>query len=305
MRAVPRRPGLAPGSRFVDRLRAGVTTAALALLAGCTVGPDFKRPAVDAPPAFGATAADVASTFSAGGVDPHWWTALHDPELSALIDRLARQNLDLQQAAERIEQARAERQVAASQGLPHIGGSPQYVRERESANGLASLVQPAPGAPLEFDVFRPQATASWELDLFGRVRRAVEAANADTQAAVEARHGLALAAISDLAQTYVQLRLLQTEQTVLERNLAIADRRRQLVRDRFANGVATTLDVAQADAQGLAIAQDLPSLRAQQARLVNALGLLLAAQPRALAPELSPRVALPLAPGVVPVGLPS
>jgi NodT family efflux transporter outer membrane factor (OMF) lipoprotein len=299
------------GSRFFGRcvvagprLKAGVT-GGLLLLASCTVGPNFHRPQVDAPPAFGATPADVASRFSAAEVDPHWWDRLNDPELTTLVGRLAAQNLDLQQAAERIEQARAERQVAASQGLPRINGQGQYQRQRVSPNGVASLEQPAPGAPLEFNVFRAMLTASWELDLFGRVRRAVEAANANTEAAVEARHGVALTAISDLAQSYLQLRLLQTQQGVLERNLAIADRRRQLVRDRFANGVATTLEVAQADAQGLAIAQDLPTLRAQQAKLVNAIGLLLAEPPRTLAPELATPVALPLAPPVVPVGLPA
>ncbi|WP_375382366.1 efflux transporter outer membrane subunit [uncultured Sphingomonas sp.] len=286
-RSFPRHPGLA------------------LLLAGCTVGPTFERPHVDAPPAFGSTPADVASHTIAAEVDTHWWTSFADPELTALVGRLATQNLDLQQAAERIEQAAAERRVVASQGLPHIdvGGVAQH--DRISRNGMASLEVPAPGAPLEFNLFRPMVSASWQLDLFGRVRRAVEAANADTEAAVEARHGLALSAIADLAQTYVQFRLLQAQQGVLERNLAIADRRRALVRIRFADGVATTLDVAQADAQGLGIAQDLPTLRSQEARLVNALGLLLAEPPRTLTAELTRVGPLPFVPPTVPVGLPA
>ena len=285
--------------------RSGGTAVALLMLAGCTVGPDFTRPQVDAPAAYGATARDVASHTIASDVDPQWWTAFKDAELSALVGRLAAQNLDLQQAAERIQQARAERRIAASQGLPHLGGNVTALRQRVSENGISSLEQPVPGAPLEFDVFRPTVSASWEIDLFGRVRRAVEAADAQTEAAVEARHGLALSAIADLAQTYVQLRLSQAQQAVLERNIAIADRRRALVRNRFANGVATTLEVAQADAQGLVIAQDLPSLRAQQARLINALGLLLAEPPRSLTAELTRRADLPLVPPVVPVGLPA
>lgn len=282
----------------------GALLAAL-LLAGCTVGPNFARPKVDAPARFGATPGDVASRVVGTDVDTHWWDSFHDAELSSLVDRLGKQNLDLQQAAERITEARAERQVAASQGLPHLDGGGQYQRQRESANGIASLTEPAPGAPLEFNVFRAMASASWELDLFGRVRRAVEAANADTEAAVEARHGLALSAIGDLAQTYLQLRLLQAQQRVLENNLAIANRRRALIRDRFANGVATTLDVAQVDSQALVIAQDLPTLRAQQARLVNVIGLLLAEPPRTLAAELTVPTALPFVPPTVPVGLPA
>jgi NodT family efflux transporter outer membrane factor (OMF) lipoprotein len=275
------------------------------LVAGCTVGPNFERPRVDAPASFGNTPADVASRTVAGEVDPHWWTAFGDPELTSLVDRLAKQNLDLQQAAERVEQARAERQIAASQGLPHLGGSGTAQRQRISPNGMASLEEPAPGAPLEFNLFRAMASASWELDLFGRVRRAVEAANADTEAAVEARHGIALSAIADLVQTYVQLRTLQAQQAVLERNLDAANRRRALVRNRFANGVATTLEVAQSDAQGLVIAQDLPTLRTRQAQMVNALGLLLAEPPRTLAAELARPADLPFVPPTVPVGLPA
>jgi NodT family efflux transporter outer membrane factor (OMF) lipoprotein len=284
--------------------RAGITLATL-LLAGCTVGPNFARPQVDAPKTFGTTTADVGSRFVGGAVDTRWWDSFHDAELSSLVGRLGQQNLDLQQAAERIEEARAERQVAASQGLPRINGGGQYLRQRESENGIASLTEPAPGAPLEFNVFRAMASASWELDLFGRVRRAVEAANAETEAAVEARHGLALSAISDLAQTYLQLRLLQAQQGLLERNLAIANRRRTLIRNRFANGVATTLEVAQVDAQALVISQDLPTLRTQQARLINALGLLLAEPPRTLTAELIAPALLPLVPPLVPVGLPA
>lgn len=279
-------------------------TAAALLLAGCTVGPDFHRPTVASPAAFGPTPIDVASRFIAADVDPEWWRSFRDPELAALVDRLARQNLDLQQAAERIEQARAQRRIASSQGLPSLDGNASYQRERQSRNGVVSRSLPAPGIRPVYDVFAAMLTASWELDLFGRVRRAVEAANANTDAAVEARRGIALSAISDLAQTYLQLRLAQAQQVVLERNLAVAERRRALVRNRFANGVATTLEVAQADAQGLVIAQDLPTLRTQQARLVNALGLLLAEPPRTLSDELAPAVQ-PLVPPAVPIGLPA
>ncbi|WP_242097175.1 efflux transporter outer membrane subunit [Sphingomonas sp. CROZ-RG-20F-R02-07] len=279
--------------------------AAALLLGGCTVGPNFTRPQVDAPAAFGTTAADVASRTVAGTVDIRWWDSFRDPELSSLVDRLGKQNLDLQAAAERIAQARGERDIAASQGLPRLNGQGQYQRERISPNGTASLTEPAPGAPLEFNLFRTMLSAAWELDLFGRVRRAVEAARADTEAAVEARHGLALSAIADLAQTYCQLRQLQVEEGILHRNLALADQRRALVRRRFADGVATTLEVAQVDAQGLAIAQDLPTLHAQQARLVNAIGLLLAEPPRTLAAELNAPAMQPLVPPSVPVGLPA
>lgn len=275
------------------------------LLAGCTVGPDFERPRADLGAAFGPTRADVASRVTGGAVDPRWWERFADPELTGLVDRLARQNLDLQQAAERIEQARAVRRIVSAQGLPSVDGSANATRERESPNGTAGLAEPAPGAKPEFNLFSTMLSANWEIDLFGRVRRMAEAADATADAQVEARNGLALAAIADLAQTYFQLRLVQTQFGVLRRNLAIAERRRALVRNRFANGVATTLEVAQVDSQALAIAQDLPTLNTQQARLVNALGLLLAEPPRALAAELLASSGQPGVPPAVPVGLPA
>ena len=279
-----------------------VALVALAL-AGCTVGPDFTRPKVQAP-AFGVTPADVASRTYAGAVDVEWWARFGDPELTSLVKRLARQNLDLQAAAERVLQARAQRDIAASQGLPRLNGQGNYQRQRISENGAQSLVEPAPGAPLEFSLFRTLLSASWELDLFGRIRRSVEAANADTEAEVEARHALALSTIADLARTYFQLRTVQAQAAVTRRNLALANDRRWLVRDRFAQGVATTLDVAQADSQQLAVAQNLPTLIAQQASLANALALLLAEPPRTLAAELDGVAGQPPVPPAVPVGLP-
>jgi NodT family efflux transporter outer membrane factor (OMF) lipoprotein len=275
------------------------------LLAGCTVGPDFTRPETAAPATYGTEPTDLASRFTDGAVDVAWWQGFDDPQLAWLVDRLASQNLDLQAAAERIEQARAVRAVVAAQGLPHIGARATYERTRISENGEASLEVPAPDAPLEFNLFRPALSASWELDLFGRVRRTVEAANAQTEAAVEARHALALSAIADLAQFYFQLRAIQAQERIIRDNLALADKRRALVRNRFANGVATTLEVAQADAQGLAIAQDLPSVLAQEATLTNAIGLLLAEPPRTLQAALARPAAQPLAPPTVPLGLPA
>jgi NodT family efflux transporter outer membrane factor (OMF) lipoprotein len=275
------------------------------LLAGCTVGPNFERPQVTAPATFGATRTDVASRTTGGEIDATWWEAFHDAELTSLVTRLAAQNLDLQQATERIEQARAVRRVVSAQGLPTVDGNADAMRQRLSENGTSSLTEPTPGAKPEFNLFSTMLTASWELDLFGRIRRMSEAADASVAAQVEARRGVALAAIADLAQTYFQYRLVQAQYDVLRRNLAIAERRRALVRNRFANGVATTLEVAQSDTQALAIAQDLPTLNTQSARLVNALGLLLAEPPRTLSAELARPTGQPAVPPTVPVGLPA
>ena len=275
------------------------------LLGGCTVGPDFVRPVVDAPSRWWGSAQDVPRTVTYGGeVDAAWWDSFHDPELSALVGRLAKQNLGLQEAAERVQQGRAQRQVAASQGLPHLDAQAQYQRERQSPTGPISLFQAVPGAPLSFDVFTDSLNASWELDLFGRVRRAVEAQDADTEAAIEARHGIALMAISDLAQDYLQLRGTQRLEAITSQYVAEAERNAALVHDRFDNGVSTTLDIANAEAQRASIAAMLPQLRATRAELINAIGFLLAEPPRALEGELAAPAPLPDVPPSVPIGLP-
>jgi NodT family efflux transporter outer membrane factor (OMF) lipoprotein len=135
------------------------------------------------------------------------------------------------------------------------------------------------------------------------VRRAVEAADAATLAAIENRHAIALASTAELAQTYMQLRGVQVRLAIAIRNLKIADENVALVQSRLGNGVATTLDLAQARAQKATIAATLPPLRTQQIELINALGLLLGEPPRALQAELGAK-SIPAVPRRVAVGLP-
>jgi NodT family efflux transporter outer membrane factor (OMF) lipoprotein len=166
------------------------------------------------------------------------------------------------------------------------------------------LLVPAPGAPLEYTLFHAGLTSSWQLDLFGRVRRAVEAADAATLAALENSHGVALAAVAELAQGYMQLRGTQNRLRIAKRNLRLAEENVELVNKRFGDGVATTLDLAQARAQQATIAATLPPLRTQEAELINVIGLLLGYAPRTLEAELHRSQILPRVPRKVPVGLP-
>jgi NodT family efflux transporter outer membrane factor (OMF) lipoprotein len=275
------------------------------LLPGCTVGPDFHRPQTQSPQSWGGEPDDVGSITYGGPVEEAWWDSFHDPELSSLESRLAVQNIDLQTAAERVEQAEDTTQVTASQGLPQVSAASEYMRERESPNGAVSLVQPAPGAPLAFDTFENLLQASWELDLFGKVRRATEAANANAVATIEARHAIALKAIADLAQDYMELRGAQARFAITEDDLGLARHNLALVRDQFANGVATTLDVANAEAQIATITASITPFKQRISELINAIGFLLALPPRALAGELMPPETLPVVPPQIPIGLPS
>jgi NodT family efflux transporter outer membrane factor (OMF) lipoprotein len=274
-------------------------------IAGCTVGPNYQSPEIaGAPRRTSLETADVSSRTVEGEIDQTWWKTFRDPRLSSLVEKLVAQNLDLKTAAERVVQSVAQRQVAVSQGLPHVEGQSSSTYNRQSPNGTLSLLVPAPGAPLEYGLFHDGVTSSWQLDLFGRVRRAVEAADADALAAVENRHGVALAALAELAQSYMQLRGTQNRLEIAKRNLRLSEQNVDLVNTRFGNGVATTLDLAQARAQQATIAATLPPLRTREAELINAVGLLLGYAPRALERELRKPGAIPRVPRRVPVGLP-
>lgn len=273
-------------------------------LAGCDTDAVMQPSvALATPPAWGPEPT-VGSRTVAGDPDAEWWRGFHDAELSSLVDRLAAQNLDLKTAAERVVQAGAQRRVVAAQELPHVEGQSIDTYNRASQNGTASLFQLAPDAPTQYALFREGLQASWELDLFGRVRRAVEAQDARVLAAVENRHGVALAALAELAESYLTLRGVQARLAIATRNLALADANIGLVQTRFANGIATTLDLAQARSQQATIAQTLPPLRMQEAQGINAIGFLLGEMPRALDGELRAAKALPRVPTRIPVGLP-
>jgi NodT family efflux transporter outer membrane factor (OMF) lipoprotein len=274
-------------------------------LNSCTVGPDYQSPELkDEPRRSALNAASVPSRTVEGAVDIVWWKSFRDFQLSSLVERLVAQNLDLETAAERVIQSIAQRRVAVSQGLPNIEGQSSSTYNRQSLNGTLSLLVPAPGAPLDYGLFRDGLTSSWQLDLFGRVRRAVEAADAATLAAVENRHGVALAAVAELAQSYMLLRGTQNRLEIAKRNLRLAEENVELVNKRFGDGVATTLDLAQARAQQATIAATLPPLRTQEAELINIIGLLLGYAPRALEAELHRTRMVPRVPRRVPVGLP-
>src|ERR1700681_233742 len=274
-------------------------------LTGCTVGPDYQSPEIrEAPRRSASDGGSVPSRTVEGAIDIVWWKSFRDVRLSSLVERLVAQNLDLETAAERVIQSMAQRRVAGSQRLPHIEGQSSSTYNRQSPNGTLSLLTPAPGAPLDYALFHDGLTSSGQLDLFGRVRRAVEAADAATLAAVENRHGVALAAVAELAQNYMQLRGTQNRLGISKRNLRLADENVELVNTRFGGGVATTLDLAQARAQRATIAATLPPLRIQEAELINAIGLLLGDAPRALETELRRSRILPRVPRKVPVGLP-
>ncbi|MFJ4143195.1 efflux transporter outer membrane subunit [Pseudomonas sp. NPDC089734] len=272
-------------------------------LAGCQVGQDFQRPSsseVQWLPVQGETA---ASRVEATPVKARWWEVFQDAQLSSLIDRASASNLNVQIAGARLAQSRAARQVVAGEQVPNVGGNLGYQRKRNSGEGLND--PSGHEGKSAFSQWDGGISASWEIDLWGRVRREVEAADATVEVAENDRRAALLALQAEVARDYLQLRGVQNTLSVTRQNLDLSRNSLELSQVRLSSGVATDLDVAEAAAQVAAVESRLPVLEQQQAQLINALGLLLAQTPRALQAELEKPVPMMAVPASVPVGLPS
>lgn len=281
-----------------------------ALLAGCTVGPDYRPPATAVPQHYlepadgGLSSAELA----------HWWRSFSDPELSSLVERAVALNLDVQTAAARIREARAREVVAGASSLPEINAQASATRQRISENAIPIPPGTAPGGGspggtfglpgTEFNTFRVGLDASWEVDLFGGTRRGIEAASARTQSAIWSRRDLQASTAAEVATAYLTLRTLQERIANAERDVARQSRLERLVGARYRGGLTTGLDLQQQRSERATSAAELPTLRSQAQAEIHALGVLTGTTPEALAAELTPPKALP-SPPIVPAGLPS
>ncbi|WP_241030410.1 efflux transporter outer membrane subunit [Paraburkholderia sp. Ac-20347] len=283
-------------------------------LAACTLGPDFHRPVAALPEQWhgaGSIATENAKAASGtptsqivdGALDPQWWDAFHDAELSSLIARVASSSLDVKAASARLMQARAARRITGADAGPSVNGTASYQHARSSQNGLLDIS--GLDGKHDYNVWQPGLDASWELDLWGRVRRENEAADASVEASADLRRDVLLAALAETASDYLQLRGVQTQQRIVEQNLDIARHSLELTRIRFADGVASHLEMAEAAGQVATIEAQLPLLDNQRVHLVNALSLLMAAPPRALEDELFADAVIAPLPPRVPAGVPS
>ena len=295
----------------------------LLLLGGCTtLGPNFTAPNWSGPGSwFGGSKvrAPVSQTVEAP-IDPNWWTLFKDPTLTALEQRVADENLDVRVAAVRIEESRAQYDVAAAAGLPTLNANASYTRQKASNVGVfANAPNPLGASGISgstagglasrhlnaFDAYQVGFTSSWELDLWGSVRRSVESAGATTQASEDTRRGVLLASLAEVARDYITLRGVQTDLRIARENVQIAQDSLKLTQQRAAGGVTTTLDVANAQGQLSTTLAQIPTLEQQEAQLINAISLLLGMPPNALRAELQTPKAVPPVPPLVPVGLPS
>jgi len=293
--------------------------AAALALAACTVGPDFQPPKPEVPAAWSATSSPAAASRAEPGAsaDAAWWTSFGDPELTSLIARAAAANLDVKEAALRISEARAQKDAAAAQALPSLNGNAswtgQQLSETTPTGKLFTQVGKIPGLPAGANLAIPNPygqyqlgfDASWEIDLFGKVRRNVEAARADVEAAAWDQRGAELSLFGEVARAYLDLRGVQAKRAVTLQTIATLDQLLELARQRRAAGLSSEIDVSRAAAQVTQAQADLPLLEAQIASDINQLSRLLDLAPGGLKAELGAAAPAPPVPPVVPVGLPA
>lgn len=300
--------------------------AGMFFLPGCTLGPDYSSPETATPTTWFTARPEQAAISSrtvSDPIDPAWWQLFGDPQLTGLVERVAGANLDVRLAAIRIEESRAERGIVAAAQFPMINGNASYVRQQASNRGVfsklgsnavgATAANGTPGGAgaitgtqiAPFSAYQYGLDASWELDLWGRVRRAVESSDASITASQEALRGALLSSLAEVARDYMELRGAQLRLQIARDNLKTAKDSQGIVAQRAVGGLATDLDAANAAAQVSTVAAEIPSIEREEAHLMNALGLLLGEPPQALRAELATRKPIPPVPPQVPVGFPS
>ncbi|MBA2350668.1 MAG: efflux transporter outer membrane subunit [Burkholderiales bacterium] len=267
----------------------------LTLLSACAIGPDYRRPDVDAPDAFRGDAEADAESLA----DLAWWQVYQDARLQNLLRIALEQNRDLQIAAARINEARAIVGINRYAQFPQISAGANVARSRTSA---------ATGIPVFVGRDRTNYAASidatYEADLWGRLSSLTEAARADLLATGFARETIRISLIADVATAYFDLLSLDQQYDITQRTVATRQKFTELTRARFERGVASGLDVSRAEANLAAAQATLPELKRQIVQTENLLSVLLAQNPDFVVRERIDLQSLP-PPPAVPPGLPS
>ena len=270
------------------------------LVSSCgVVGPEYERPVVDAPAEFRDAGDTAWSQGAPADALPKgaWWTVYHDPELDRLQERASVENQQLRAAAARIEQGLALARVARASLYPDVRFRADATRTRYSPNaGLAFPVDQVSNirAPLE---------ASWEIDLFGKIQRSVEASDREAEALAAAYENARLALHAEVASTWFTLRALDLEQSILTEGVELRRRALEIQRSRLDAGGGTQLDVARAEAELASTEVDLADVRRTRDQTRNALAVLVGASASSFEVPLA-STELP-EPPAIPPGLPS
>jgi len=281
---------------------------------GCTVGPNYKPPQTETPAEWGEMNSSVVEAQPVQLAD--WWKKFNDPVLDKLVEQAISSNLNLQQAELRLQEARAQRGVVVAGQWPTVNaaGSYQHIHNSQSAaaggapggqNDSNTVGVSGRGNVSPLNLYQAGFDASWELDVFGGVRRSVEAANANVSAALEDRRDVLVSLLAEVAINYIELRSFQRQLVVAKENLKVQTDTLELTRRRFEAGTVTSLDIAQAEAQVSTTSAQIPALDASAHQAMHQISVLLGENPMAMSELLTQDMPIPEGPPKIPVGLPS
>ncbi len=262
------------------------------VVSGCMVGPNYKQPQTKVSDKWTGSIAPEGGTAEQINL-VNWWTAFNDPNLTSLIERAIISNLDLKQAKARLLQARAAKGVVSGQFWPTVDITASATRGNSAFSSSPS------------SLFRTGLDAAWELDVFGGIRRNIEAADADITAAMEDCRNTLVTLVSEVALNYVELRGFQQEVIIAQNNLKAQQHTAELTRKRLQGGFVSSLDVANAEALVATTASQIPLLETGAQQAIYNISVLLGQEPASLLAELSPASSIPTSVPEVPVGLPS
>lgn len=270
--------------------------ASVFLLSACSaVGPNYQKPEIDVPDKWRLT--KDKSVTPRATVVKHWWEVFKDPLLTELIAEASLNNLDVRIAMARVEEARARLGVVVGDKYPVVDAKAEAGVSRDSE---------FLGNPLDLNhtKFSVGMDASWELDFFGRVRRSIEAGAADLQAVEESRIDVAITLYAEVAKTYLTIRSLQARLAAATGNIKSQKNILYLTQKKFKHGLATDLDVAQAQRILASSEAALPPLRIELNQAINNMGVLLGRHPGDLYEKLDKAKKIPAPPSTVAVGVP-
>jgi len=272
-------------------------------LTGCTVGPDYARPKSDVPEQFvekappGVPAMPVQSDS--------WWKTLNDNILDQLVSQALQSSPDLEIARERVVEARAERAAVAGQLLPQATAQGAYARQHGSANVPVGTPPGGLGQDVTSNLWLAGFDASWEIDIFGGTRRAIESADATLVARVAEKDDAQLSLVAEIARDYVELRTRQRLLGIAREVLELRQDSLKLAKAQFDSGLAPALDPIRAAAELADSEAEVPVLEAAEREAIYRLGVLVGATPESLLPVLREPREIPRVAGAVPIGLPS
>lgn len=284
---------------WCNTIFSAVAAILIVLLAGCApVGPEYQAPRTAMPAQWqGGAGSTVAQTDPPAAA---WWTLFNDPQLHSLVARSEAANHTLEKAAARVREARAQRTIAAA--TVSAGGSATASHSRRSENSSSENSSSSGGTQ---DLFQVGFDAGWELDIFGGVRRSVEAADASLEASYEEYRDVQVSLQAEVARNYLELRGSQKRLATTRKNIITQEKTVAMVRGRFEMGLGNELDLVQAKTQLALLKAQVPPLETAGRQAMHQLAILAGRNPADLIAELSTVATFPRVPGEIPTTLPS